>query len=78
MEDVNQRGRVAILVGQPQLGVLAALGEVAEPVLALLLLHQSKFTGGEPVRPVEFDGLTVGEDNRLTGVELGGTVGVAL
>ena len=41
VEGVNQRSWVAIVVGQPQRGVLGALGEVAEPVLALLFLDQS-------------------------------------
>src|SRR5208283_4389139 len=57
-------------------GVLAALGEVAEPVLALLLLDQGSLAGAETVRSVELHRLTISEDNRLTGVELGSAVGV--
>lgn len=58
----NRRPRLRLL--QPQLLVRAALREVEEPILALLLLHQRARPARQASRTIQLNRLAVGKDDR--------------
>jgi hypothetical protein len=68
VEYVNERRGLAVLRRQAKLVVLAALGVVAEAILAFLFLNQRVAAGGQSVLAVQFDVRAVGEDDGLAGV----------